>query len=198
MGVPRFGQPVRVISGGGEDALGDPTETAPGTDTASSGLNGRLQRIAQRLTSLIALLPASIGQKTAAGSTSVVLASDQPALPITGTITTTGNYSAVAPAGQVSTASLVVLAGSEFDARTWISLAYTIAVATEAVTWSVFGANASDYSDEIVVSAGASVAAAAASSYAVALAPYAYYRVKIIDTAAGTHGTATVRGIVKA
>jgi hypothetical protein len=36
------------------------TETAPGTDTASSGLNGRLQRIAQRLTSLIALLPSAL------------------------------------------------------------------------------------------------------------------------------------------
>lgn len=33
--------------------IGDLTETAPGTDTASSGLNGRLQRIAQRLSSLI-------------------------------------------------------------------------------------------------------------------------------------------------
>lgn len=32
--------------------VGDLTETAPGTDTASSGLNGRLQRIAQRLTSI--------------------------------------------------------------------------------------------------------------------------------------------------
>lgn len=30
------------------------TETAPATDTASSGLNGRLQRVAQRITSLIA------------------------------------------------------------------------------------------------------------------------------------------------
>jgi hypothetical protein len=40
--------------------LGALTETAPATDTASSGLNGRLQRIAQRLTSLIALLPASL------------------------------------------------------------------------------------------------------------------------------------------
>lgn len=40
--------------------LGDVTETAPATDTASSGLNGRLQRIAQRLSSLIALLPASL------------------------------------------------------------------------------------------------------------------------------------------
>lgn len=41
--------------------VGSLTETAPATDTASSGLNGRLQRIAQRLTSLIALLPASLG-----------------------------------------------------------------------------------------------------------------------------------------
>lgn len=37
------------------------TEVAPATDTASSGLNGRLQRIAQRLTSLIALLPTALG-----------------------------------------------------------------------------------------------------------------------------------------
>lgn len=34
--------------------VGALTETGPATDTASSGLNGRLQRIAQRLTSLIA------------------------------------------------------------------------------------------------------------------------------------------------
>jgi len=40
--------------------LGSLTETAPATDTASSGLNGRLQRIAQRLTSLIALVPAAL------------------------------------------------------------------------------------------------------------------------------------------
>jgi hypothetical protein len=58
-------------------AIGSLTETAPATDTASSGLNGRLQRIAQRLTSLIGLLPSSIGTKTSAGSLSVVLASDQ-------------------------------------------------------------------------------------------------------------------------
>ncbi len=43
-----------------EGQLGIVTETAPGSDTASSGLNGRLQRIAQRLTSLIALLPGAL------------------------------------------------------------------------------------------------------------------------------------------
>ena len=36
--------------------LGSLTETAPATDTASSGLNGRLQRIAQRLTSVYTAL----------------------------------------------------------------------------------------------------------------------------------------------
>lgn len=41
--------------------IGPTNETAPGTDTAASGLNGRLQRIAQRLTTLIGLLPAALG-----------------------------------------------------------------------------------------------------------------------------------------
>lgn len=36
--------------------LGALTETAPGTDTASAGLNGRLQRVAQNLTSLYTFL----------------------------------------------------------------------------------------------------------------------------------------------
>lgn len=57
--------------------LGDVVETAPGSDTASSGLNGRLQRIAQRLTSMIALLPGSLGQKASAASLAVVVSSDQ-------------------------------------------------------------------------------------------------------------------------
>lgn len=67
--------------------VGSLTETAPATDTASSGLNGRLQRIAQRLTSLIAQLPASLGQKAKAASLAVVLASDQDALAVTGPLT---------------------------------------------------------------------------------------------------------------
>lgn len=41
--------------------LGATNETAPASDTAASGHSGRLQRIAQRLTSLIALLPAALG-----------------------------------------------------------------------------------------------------------------------------------------
>lgn len=64
-----------------QDALatlsGAVTETAPATDTASSGLNGRLQRIAQRITSLIALLPSALGQGTKSQGLRVVLPSDQ-------------------------------------------------------------------------------------------------------------------------
>ncbi|MFA5922321.1 MAG: hypothetical protein WC856_13680 [Methylococcaceae bacterium] len=62
------------------------TETAPATDTASSGLNGRLQRIAQRLTSLIALIPTSLGQGTMATSMKVVLPSDQGSIPVAATL----------------------------------------------------------------------------------------------------------------
>lgn len=49
---------------------GSLTETAPATDTASSGLNGRLQRIAQRITSLIALIPSAL---TGSGNFKVAL-----------------------------------------------------------------------------------------------------------------------------
>lgn len=103
----------------------------------------------------------------------------------------------VTPAAQLSANTDAVVTGSEIDARPWRSLAYTIKVATNAVTWTVFGANASDYSDEVVVNSAASVAAGSASSYAVSQAPYAYYRVKIRSTVADTPGTATIAGIAK-
>ena len=68
--------------------IGIVTEAAPASDTASAGLNGRLQRIAQRLTSLIALFPTTLGQGTMATSMKVVLPSDQAAIPVTLTSTT--------------------------------------------------------------------------------------------------------------
>ena len=98
---------------------------------------------------------------------------------------------------QASVNTDAVVDGSEIDARPWSSLAYTIAVATNDVTWTVFGANSSDYSDEVAVNGPASVAAAAASSYAVDPAPYGHYRVKIKSTVGGAHGVATVAGLAK-
>lgn len=57
--------------------VGSVTETAPATDTASSGLNGRLQRVAQRLTSLIALLPTALGSAAQAASLSVAQSTEE-------------------------------------------------------------------------------------------------------------------------
>src|SRR3990167_3279189 len=96
---------------------------------------------------------------------------------------TTDNFETVAPAGLASTNSLVALAA--IDTGPWKSLAYTIKVITASVDWTVFGANAADYSDEQIVQAEAAVAAAGKSFYAVAQAPYRYYRVKIKSTGAG-------------
>jgi len=109
---------------------------------------------------------------------------------------TDGNFATVAPDPLLSTNSLVALA--PIDTGPWLSLAYTIAVATNSVDWTVFGANEADYSDEQVVQAEAAVGAAATGTYAVAQAPYRYYRVKIKSTTPGAHGTATVVGIAKA
>lgn len=66
--------------------IGALTETAPATDTASSGLNGRLQRIAQRITSFIALFPTSIGPKAKAGALAVTTATDDPLLALIGEV----------------------------------------------------------------------------------------------------------------
>ena len=61
--------------------LGPSSSTPPANDTDTSALNGRLIRIAQRITSLIALLPTSLGQKTMANSLAVTIASDQSSIP---------------------------------------------------------------------------------------------------------------------
>jgi hypothetical protein len=58
-----------VEAGGASAAqIGAVNETAPASDTASSGLNGRLQRIAQRLTTLVGLWTAATGTKTSVNS----------------------------------------------------------------------------------------------------------------------------------
>lgn len=84
---------VNTSVGTSNTRLGDLTETAPASDTASSGLNGRAQRVAQRLTTLIGTVAtettlaalsakfSSLGQKAMTSSAPVVIASDQAAIP---------------------------------------------------------------------------------------------------------------------
>ena len=87
--IPSSG--VTLVGGGDASATnqlaanvltGPVTETAPATDTASSGLNGRLQRLAQRITSLIALLPSALG--TGGG---IKVDGSGTALPVSGSVT---------------------------------------------------------------------------------------------------------------
>lgn len=62
---------VAVETGLAKDvSLGSLTEAAPATDTASSGLNGRLQRVAQRITSLITALGSPFQAGGSIGNTS--------------------------------------------------------------------------------------------------------------------------------
>lgn len=97
--------------------IGAVTETAPASDTASSGLNGRLQRVAQRITSLIALFPTALGQGTMATSMKVVLPSDQSAIPVTmAAVPTGGATSALQTTGNTSLSSMVTNTGAQADA----------------------------------------------------------------------------------
>lgn len=109
--------------------------------------------------------------------------------------TSTRKIARVSPAAQTSTNAYAVLAGSEITMLEHLALSYTISIITFSVKWKVFGANLATFADEVEVQGEASVAALASSSYAVTVAPYAYYRVKIIDDAG--HGVATVVGIAK-
>jgi len=83
-----------------ETLNGAVNETAPATDTASSGLNGRLQRIAQRLTSLIALLPTSLG---ANGGLKIEGVASGTTVPVSGTVTTTNATLTDVGAGEYET-----------------------------------------------------------------------------------------------
>lgn len=65
--------------------LGAPADGAAATDTATAGVIPLIKRGLQRWTSLLALLPASLGAKASASSFPVVLASDQATLAVAAT-----------------------------------------------------------------------------------------------------------------
>ena len=106
-------------------------------------------------------------------------------------------FTEVTPAAQASTNAYADVAGSTIDARLLDSIAYTLTNITNTITWRVLGANASDFSDSLIVQAAADVAAAASANYSAAPAVWRYYKVQVIDKVGGSHGTVTVRGIAK-
>jgi len=103
----------------------------------------------------------------------------------------------VSPVAQASTNAWAPVVGSELDATHFQSVAYTLANVAQTIQWRVVGANATDFSDAIIVQAAADVVAAAFANYSTAAAVWRHYRVEILDKLGGTHGTVTVRGVAK-
>lgn len=112
------------IDGGGGDAsaanqvtlnarVGLNNDAAPASDTDPASLNGRLQRIAQRITDLIGRLPTGLGPKAAGESLSVAWASGQDPLLVSGPVT---NAQLRASALEVSMAAAPLPAGAATDA----------------------------------------------------------------------------------
>lgn len=145
--------------------VGDLTETAPIGDTASSGLNGRLQRIAQRISSLISTVSTettlaalnakfnSLGQKTMANSSPVVLASDQGAILVT---SSNGIFSRIKNRNFADTEEVRYdVPTSVISGAIYTGLA-TAGTATSAATWtivrSLFDANGNPSREQIKTS----------------------------------------------
>lgn len=97
---PTASASVVALLKGDKTLAGALTEAAPATDTASSGLNGRLQRIAQRITSLIALLPAALD------GSGFFKVHEQGTATVSGTVTTTPPANASANITQVGGSAL--------------------------------------------------------------------------------------------
>lgn len=108
-GVMAGSAPVTIATD--DTVVGATNAAAPASDTAASSLNGRLQRIAQRLTSLIALLPVALGATVQANSLPVVLPTDPDSRPASGNIT-------VVDSATTSTASSPVVNGQPINSIT--------------------------------------------------------------------------------
>lgn len=92
-------------AGNAVDSIGGLTETAPASDTASSGLNGRLQRVAQRLSSLIGLVPTGL---TPSGALKVGNITANPTSVLTRPTNTTPYAAGDVVASSVTAGSIVV------------------------------------------------------------------------------------------
>jgi hypothetical protein len=145
-GVERQVVTIGDRAGGSVDSIGGLTETAPASDTASSGLNGRLQRVAQRITSLIALLPTSLG---AGGGLRVDLNPSTTDVAVTPTVTA-GAYTSGNVLGGIMTFANMLAATSFNGILQSITAKFKGAVVTGAIEVAIFKASPSNgtYTDK--------------------------------------------------
>lgn len=99
------------------------------------------------------------------------------------------------PIQQASTDALAVVTGSSVNVSTSKAVRYGIEVSDQAVKWTVYGANLSNYSDEQVVRAEVSVAAGHTDHASFPSPAFSYYRVKIRSAATGQPGTVVLAGL---
>ena len=91
----------------------------------------------------------------------------------------------------------VAITGGDIDARGWITVCMTCVCSDETISWTVFGANVADFSDEVEVQASADILADAVGSYTVSPAPFAYYRAKVVNKVAETVGSILFNAVAK-
>lgn len=108
----------RDLSGG--DSIGALTEVAPATDVASSGLNGRLQRIAQRISALITALGSPFQAGGSIGNTAFGISGTLPAFAATPAVTGSGNF-AVVPGSTEAAATGVTIGTAGVGYLGWLS-----------------------------------------------------------------------------
>lgn len=101
-----------------------------------------------------------------------------------------------AVAGQLSTDTETVLAGSALDAGFFKKIGFTFSAVTNDVDVYVYRANKPDYSDEVLDGTKIIVSAGGNKSYENDSA-FRYYRLKIQSEVPGQHGTCTAQMFAK-
>lgn len=99
---------------------------------------------------------------------------------------------------QTSTNTSAVVADATMQTTYGIAMSYTIVnTGDDTISWILYGGNASDLSDKVIVKASADILAAGVDSYSNSFAPFEYYGIFIKSKVDDTPGEATIRGIVK-
>lgn len=105
----------------------------------------------------------------------------------------------VTPASQATENAWAAVAGSVMDALHYASVSFTIlnSHGAHGLNWRVMASNDAAFAVTVEVQASALVAASASDDYAVAQAPYRYYRIDVQTAVAGDHADAVVVGLAK-
>lgn len=98
-------------------------------------------------------------------------------------------------AAQNGTNAAVVVTGSELDNRAFLSSGYAISVATQTLTWYVYGARLATFADEILIYSADVTAGSTDEDGTCSYYPYS--RVKIKNKVDDSVGVATVTGMAK-